>query len=440
MNNEVTHTFDEVKAPQSKKRQAVRATAAGAIGNMLEQYDNVIYAFSAVTLAALFFPNADATAGLLATFAVFAAGFLARPFGAIIFGHMGDTLGRKVTLYWSVLLMAICTVAIGIMPTYEQIGIVAPFLLVIVRLGQGIATAGETAGSATFIVEHAPENRRGFLGSWQQVSSASGFLLASLVSLLMAAIFDQETILEWAWRLPFLLGILTGIVAIWLRLGVEETPAYKKLDEATSKTKQRSPVIRSLTQHPVAVLKAIGFVTLWGIGYYFFLTYIPTFLKTEGGFDPSVAQLSNLVAIIVFAILIPVFGALSDKVGRKPLLITSSLGFLIVSWPMMLALETGSVAAAYGFQILTAALLAAYAGPGPAALAEMFPADVRFSAMSIGWNVSNTIFGGTAPFIATALIAATGASAAVGFIGVGAAILSLLVILSMPETSRKPLD
>lgn len=440
MNNDVSPPGIDQPISTTRRRSSVRTTAAGAIGNMLEQYDNVIYAFSAVTLSALFFPTADATAGLLATFAVFAAGFLARPIGAIIFGHMGDKHGRKVTLYWSVLLMAICTTAIGVLPTYGQIGVIAPFLLVVVRLGQGIATAGETAGSATFIVEHAPAHRRGFLGSWQQVSSASGFLLASLVSLLMAFLFDQETLLAWAWRLPFLLGILTGAVAVWLRLGMEETPSYKKIEATEAVANKRSPVIRALAQHPVAILKAVGFVTLWAIGYYYFLTYIPTFLKTVAGVDAQDAQFSNLLSIVLFAILIPFFGALSDRVGRKPLLITASVGFLVVSWPMMLVLEHGSIAAAYGFQILTAALLAAYAGPGPAALAELFPAEVRFSAMSLGWNISNTIFGGTAPFIATALIAGTGANASAGLIGVGAALISLLIVLTMAETSRKPLD
>ncbi|MFF1828595.1 MFS transporter [Paenarthrobacter sp. NPDC058040] len=420
-------------------RGSVRATAAGAIGNMLEQYDNVIYAFSAVILAKLFFPSTDPTAGLLATFAVFAAGFLARPIGAVIFGHLGDKYGRKRTLFWSVLLMAICTTAIGLMPTYSDVGVVAPALLVIIRLGQGIATAGETAGSATFIVEHAQHHRRGFLGSWQQVSSAAGFLLASLVSLSMSFLFSSEDILSWAWRLPFLLGIVTGAVALWLRFGIEETPSFGQLQKSTEVKSRRSPVLQAVLEHPAAVIKAVGVVTIWGIGYYFFLTYIPTFLKTVAGVPAQHAQLSNLIAIVVFAVAIPFFGALSDRIGRKPLLVTASVGFAVISWPMMLWLESGSLPAAYILQIATAILLAGYAGPGPAALAEMFPTHIRFSAMSIGWNVSNTLFGGTAPFIATALIAGTANNAAPAIIGIGAALISLIVVARLPETAKSEL-
>lgn len=426
-------------ASTSRKNRPIRATAAGAIGNMLEQYDNVIYAFSAVTLAKLFFPSADPTAGLLATFAVFAAGFLARPVGAVIFGHMGDTYGRKRTLFWSVALMAVCTTAIGLMPTHAQVGVIAPILLVVIRLGQGIATAGETAGSATFIVEHAPAGKRGFLGSWQQVSSAAGFLLASLVSLGMSSLFSSDEILAWAWRMPFLLGILTGVIALWLRLGIEETPSFGQLRKVEGKHSGKSPVLQAILDYPRAVLKAVGFVTVWGIGYYFFLTYIPTFLKTVAGVPAQQAQLSNLLAIVVFAALIPYFGALSDRIGRKPLLISSSIGFAVISWPMMIWLESGNLFAVYSLQIATAVLLAAYAGPGPAALTELFPTHVRFSAMSLGWNVSNTLFGGTAPFLATALIAGTASNTSPALIGIGAALLSLIVVARLTETAKREL-
>jgi MFS transporter, MHS family, proline/betaine transporter len=414
-----------------------RATLAGSVGNLLEQYDSVIYAFSAVTMSKLFFPQADSQTALLLTFGVFAVGFLARPLGAVVFGHFGDRYGRRSTLLWSVALMAFCTVLIGLLPTYAVIGVTAPVLLTVVRFGQGIATAGETAGSATFIVEHAPPHRRGYLGSFQQVSSGLGFLAASGVTILLSLAFTTEQIEDWAWRLPFLLGLLSGLAALWIRLGVSESPAFEELK---AKDEVRSNPLRGMfTTSAGAAVRSVGFISLWATGYYLFLTYIPTFLQQEADVAKDDAQLANLLALTVFVIVTPAFGALSDRIGRRPLLLTSAVAFLITSVPIMMVLSTGNTPAVYGLQILLAVFLGALAGPGPAALAEMFPAAVRFSAMSLGWNVSNTLFGGTAPFIATFLVGATGLSYSPAFLGVFCAPLALLVFLRLPETAKKPL-
>jgi MHS family proline/betaine transporter-like MFS transporter len=210
----------------------------------------------------------------------------------------------------------------GLLPTYSSIGIAAPILLVVLRLLQGFAVAGEWAGSAAMLVEYAPDNRRGFFGSFNQVSTGAGFLLAAAVVTLNSAILDEETMLAWGWRVPFLLGVVTAVAALVLRLGLEDTPSFR--GEVASGTVVKHPVLVALkTQFP-AILKGFGFTVVWTVGYFFFLTYIPTYLTQVAGVDPDVAKTSNLLALAVFTLAIPVFGLLSDKIGRRPLLLIGS--------------------------------------------------------------------------------------------------------------------
>ncbi|SNT48106.1 MFS transporter [Rhodococcoides kyotonense] len=421
----------------SKSTHSTRATAAGAIGNVLEQYDSVIYAFSAITMAKLFFPDSGSTSGLMLTFGVFAVGFLARPFGAVVFGYFGDKYGRRTVLVWSIVLMAVCTVLIGLLPTYHDIGVAAPLILTLIRIGQGMSTAGETAGSATFIVEHAPNDKRGLLGSFQQVSSGLGFLLASLVSIGLSLSFTDSQIESWAWRLPFLFGAVTGIVALYIRIGVPETPEFAR--DKTAVADRPNPLKVLASTSLLATVKSMFIISLLVMGYYMFLTYVPTFLRKVVGVATIHAQLSNLICLGVFVVCIPFFGRLSDRIGRKPVLMIGAIGFLVGSVPLIAILATGALPAVYGGQIVIAVLLAAVAGVMPATLAEMFPTNVRFSAMSIGWNFSNTLFGGTAPLLATFLITATGIHFAPAFLGVFAAVLCLAIVIPMKETHKAAL-
>lgn len=415
-------------------REAIRAVTAGGIGNVLEQYDNLIYAYSAALLGSLFFSTGDPVSNLLATFGVFAVGFLMRPLGALFFGNIGDRFGRKRALVLSVALMAACTTAIGLLPTYQNIGVWATVLLIVLRFLQGFSVGGEWAGSTAFIVEYAPQAKRGLYGSYQQVSTAVGFLLASGISAGMSTWFSPDDLLAWAWRIPFLLAALTGVVALWLRFGMEETPRF---EEAIAKDELvKNPLRQSMrTQFP-NIARGFGFTLLWTVAYFLFLTFIPTYLTQYNGVDSSVAKLSATFGIALFAVLIPFAGWLSDRFGRRPLLLISTIGFALLSWPVLALMGVGSVVAIYGGWVVLAVLLALFSGPGPAALAEMFPTGVRYSALSIGYNIAVAAFGGTAPVLAVWVIKVTGVTTSPAFIAIAAAIITTFVVLSMKETSR----
>jgi MHS family proline/betaine transporter-like MFS transporter len=418
----------------ARPKHAIRAVVAGGVGNMLEQYDNLIYAYSAVLLGQLFFRTGDPVSNLLATFGVFAVGFLMRPLGALFFGHMGDRFGRRRALVVSVTMMAVSTTLIGLLPTYETIGMWATVLLVLLRLLQGFSVGGEWAGSTAFIVEYAPKSKRGLYGSWQQVSTAVGFLLAAGVSAAFAAGFTEDERLAWAWRVPFLLAALTGVAALWLRLGIEETPRFA--EAVKEEEVVRNPLLQSIrTQFP-NIARGFGFTLLWTVAYFLFLTFVPTYLTQYNNVDAGVAGASATFGIAVFAVLIPFAGALSDRYGRRPLLLTSTIGFVVLSWPVLALMGLGTTAAIYGGWVVLAVLLALFSGPGPAALAEMFPTSVRYSSLSIGYNVSVAAFGGTAPLLAVWLIQVTDVTTSPAFIAITAAAITTLVVLSMKETYR----
>lgn len=432
----MSETASETNAAQVVV-SARRAVLAGGIGNVLEQYDNLVYAYSAVLLGQLFFSTTDPVSSLLATFGVFAVGFLVRPLGALFFGHIGDRLGRRRALVLSVALMAVCTTAIGLLPTYESIGVGATVLLVLLRLLQGFSVGGEWAGSTAFIVEYAPAAKRGLYGSWQQVSTAVGFLLAALVSAAMSSTFSESERLAWAWRVPFLLAAVTGVVALYLRWGIRETPRFEAAvagNEVVS-----NPLRESLRTEFPNIARGFGFTLLWTVSYFLFLTFVPTYLTQYNGVDAGVATRSAAFGIAVFAVLIPFVGALSDRVGRRPLLLASTVGFVVLSWPVLAWMGTGSSTAIYGGWVVLAVLLAAFSGPGPAALAEMFPTAVRYSALSIGYNVAVAAFGGTAPLLAVWLIKVTGMTTSPAFIAVAAALITTGVVASMSETYRTAL-
>ena len=428
-----------VTRSRSAKRPlgAKRAILASSFGNLMESYDNLVYGYLAIYIGMNFFPTEDATTSLLATFATFAVGFIARPIGTLIFGHIGDRHGRKAALILSVVGMATVTTMVGLLPTYETIGVAAAALLVLLRMCQGIAMAGEWAGSAALLIEYAPANRRGFYGSFNQVSTAAGFLLAAGVVALVTTLASEDQLVAWAWRIPFLIGSITGIAAIILRFGLEDTPAFRA--EKAEGNLVKAPLVVALkTQFP-AIVRGFGFTVVWTVAYFFFLTYIPTFLTAVVGVDPQFARFSNLAVLVIFTAMIAPFGLLSDKIGRKPLLLIGSGGFVVLSFPILWMFTTGNPALIVVGQLMMAVILASFSGAGIAALSEFFPTNVRYSALGIGYNFSVMAFGGTAPFIGTAIVGATGAPILTALLPTAAGLITFVVILTMKETYRDAL-
>lgn len=428
-----SHTPSATKLPPG----AAKAVFASSFGNLMESYDNLVYGYLAVYIGFNFFPSENGTVSLLATFATFAVGFIARPIGTLVFGHIGDKHGRKAALLLSVIGMGIVTTLVGLLPTYNTIGVAAAGLLILLRMCQGIAVAGEWAGSAALLVEYAPKRLRGLFGSFNQVSTAGGFLLAAAIVTGITTILSDEQMYAWGWRVPFLIGAVTGIAAIVLRFGLEDTPAFR--EEQAEGNVHKAPLLVALrTQFP-AIARGFGFTVVWTVAYFFFLTYIPTFLTTEVGVDPSYARSSNLITLVIFFFLIAPFGYLSDKFGRKPFLLAGAFGFVLLSFPVLWMLTTGNHTLVFLGQLTVALVLASFSGAGVAALSEFFPTNVRYSALGIGYNFSVMAFGGTAPFIGTAIVGATGMPILAALLPTVAGLITAAVILPMRETFREDL-
>ncbi len=423
--------------PPKSAKDARKAVVAAAIGNTLEWYDMAVYAYFAPVISGLFFPNSDPIASLLLTFAVFAIGFIIRPLGAIIFGPYGDRVGRKKALSLAIILMGVATFAIGILPTYEQIGIFAPILLVLARLAQGLSAGGEWGSNTSFIVEYAKDGKRGFYGSWNQVSTAGGSLLGSIVAAILTNVFTQEELSGWAWRIPFIIGIAICLFGYYLRTKIEETPQF----ESVSKTEQvsKTPLRDLLKNHPKDALVTFGFTVHWTASFYLLLTYMPSYISKVMKLPYNQALLSNVIVLFFFISIVPFVGWLSDKIGRKPLLIASTLGFALFSYPLFSFMAGSGFMVILLSQMILAVFLACYSGPGPAAIAELTSTRVRSSALSIGYNTAVAAFGGTAPFIATYLVSATGNKLSPTFYVIGCALITLIVLTRLKETFKDPL-
>src|SRR5205814_171152 len=308
--------------------QTRRAVSAAVIGNVLEWYDFAVYAFVAGYLARKFFPPGDEVTALLATFLAYGLGFVARPLGGIILGRVGDTHGRKTALLITIALMAIGTVMVGLLPTYAAIGIAAPLLLVVARLMQGFSAGGEWGSSTAYIVEWAPPDQRGFYGSFQQMSVVAGILLGSGIAALMNTVLTPEQMDAWGWRIPFLLGGILGPVGLWMRRTIDETPAYMKAKVTPS------PAAASSESGFVMAARAFGFTIVWTVCFYILLSYMPTYTQKYVKLSASAALWSNTIGLLALMIFIPIFGKLSDRIGRKPLLLACCVAYVVLPYPI----------------------------------------------------------------------------------------------------------
>ncbi|MDQ0142366.1 MFS transporter [Cupriavidus necator] len=409
-------------APAILPSQRRRAIIATVIGNGLEWFDFTVYSFFAVIIAKLFFPTGNDLSSLLLAVATFGVGFFMRPVGGIVLGIYADRVGRKAALSLTILLMALGTTLIGIAPTYDQIGIFAPLLIVVARLMQGFSAGGEMGGATAFLTEYAPVRQRAYYSSWIQASIGVAVLLGAAVGTFVTRSLSPESLNSWGWRLPFLLGIVIGPVGYYIRHHLDETPAFRDSAERAD-----SPLKEIVQAYPRETLASFSMVILWTVCTYVLLFYMPTYavkvLKVPQA-DGFVAGMAGGCAIMVFA---PLVGLLADRIGRRVLLSGSALLILVLAWPMFVYINHApGLASLLVFQLVFGVLIATYTGPILAAFSELFPARVLSTGLSVAYNFAVTIFGGFASFIITWLIATTGSSMAPAIYVMIAAAISLV--------------
>jgi MFS transporter, MHS family, proline/betaine transporter len=416
-----------------------RAIVSCAVGNFVELFDFMIFGLFAAQIGANFFPGNDPAISLLSAFATYGVGFVMRPVGAIMIGRYGDLKGRKTALILTVGLMASATALTGLIPSYATIGLFAPILLVLCRLVQGFSTGGEWGGAAAFLVEFSEPGKRGITGSMQQFSVGLALIAGTLSAYILNATLDKEAMIAWGWRIPFILGFVLAPIGLYLRSRVSETPVY---GEAVAQKKvAAAPVREALTIYRRPVLAAFGLSIIGCVGNYVFNIFLPSFATGQLGLPASTAYASGTTAAVVLTVLTPVMGWLSDRIGRKAVLLVSSLGYLVLAYPLFhFLVGTPTGIGMVLTQSVAAVLLAMYAGPLCAVLSELFPTKVRFTALSIGYSLAVTIFGGFAPFIATFLIRTTGSQVSPALYVAAAAAISSITLFLIKDPTNAPLD
>ena len=427
-----------LKPGGSDARAARRVALASAIGTTIEWYDFFIYGTAAaLVFGPQFFPSASPLAGTLAAFATFAVGFAARPLGGMVMGHFGDRIGRKSMLVWSLMLMGGATFGIGLLPTYTQVGAWAPVLLVLLRFAQGFALGGEWAGAVLMSVEHAPQARRGLFGSFVALGLPLGIILSNLVFLLVTSVVTQSQFARWAWRIPFLASAAMVAVGLFVRLRVEESPLFAQWQRAG--TELRTPLMDVIRQEARTVLLATGsYVGIGGLGY-LVIVYFVSYANRVLGLPLATVLGLVLVAAVVLAASIVAFGSWSDRLGRRRVMSWGCAALVAWSFAFFPLVDTGSVPAIALGIVVMMTLQGAYLGPQPAVFAELFDTGVRYSGASLSLQLGTILGGGLAPFVATALHGAAGASWPVTIYAVALAAISLLCVRGLDETYRRDL-
>ncbi|CAM5443285.1 glycine betaine/L-proline transporter ProP [Streptomyces violaceorubidus] len=416
-----------------------RAVKAAALGNAMEWFDFGVYSYIAVTLGKVFFPSGNPTAQLLSTFGAFAAAFLVRPLGGMVFGPLGDRIGRQKVLAVTMIMMAAGTFAIGLIPSYATVGVWAPVLLLAARLVQGFSTGGEYAGASTFIAEYAPDRRRGFLGSWLEFGTLAGYIGGAGLVTLMTALLSDGDLMSWGWRVPFLIAGPMGIVGLYLRMRLEETPAFAAEMEKAETERPKVPLREMVTGQWRALLLCVGLVLVFNVTDYMLLSYMPSYLTSELRYDETHGLLVVLGVMALMMVVQPFAGALTDRVGRRPVIAAGCAGFLLLSVPALLLIRQGSLlAVALGMGAL-GLLLVCFTASMPSALPALFPTRVRYGSLSIGFNVSVSLFGGTTPLVVTALIGATGNMMMPAYYMMAAAVVGGVAVWFMTESAGRPL-
>ncbi len=407
--------------------------AAAVIGNALEWYDFIVYGYLAVTISKLFFPPGSETTALLSTFALFGVAFVMRPVGGILLGHFTDIVGRKSILFLVIALMTLGIGMIAFTPTYATIGIAAPIIMLVARLIQGLSAGGEFASATSFLVEHAPPGLRGFYGGWQMSGQGAAAFLAGLVGFLVALALTPAQLESWGWRLPFLVGLVIGPVGLFIRLKLTETPDFLRHKRAAAGTRRSLPLAEVLARHKRSLLIGLGLVLGGTASIYVLIIFMPTYAVRTLKLGMEASFMAPLISGLVQAILCPITGYLSDRVGRKRVMAVSVALALLALYPAFLWLnDRPSLGRLATVSLLGGVLISGYAGAVSTAIAELFPVEVRATGAAIAYNLGVTLFGGFAPLIVSWLIAATGNPLAPAYYVMVGLALSLAAILAMP--------
>ncbi len=417
-----------------------RAVAAAAVGNAVEWFDYSIYSFLAVTLGQVFFPG-DPSSQTIAVFGIFAAALAVRPIGGIVFGSLGDRIGRQKVLAATMLIMAGASFSIGVLPSYATLGIGASILLLVARLVQGFSTGGEYGGAMTFVAEHAPDKDRGLLASWLEFGTLTGFVMGSGLVVVLTVLLPPADLLSWGWRIPFLIGGPLGVVGLYLRYRLGESPAFEGGDSGEEEEERGvgAQLRETVFGQSRPLLVCIGLVIVFNVSDYMLLAYMPTYLTENLHIDQTTGLLLVLVVMVLLMMFTLVVGRISDRIGRRKIALAGCLGFLVLAIPCFLLIQQGTPGTIFVGLFVLGLVLVCFTGTMPSTLPSLFPTRVRYGALSIGFNVSVALFGGTTPVIVAVLISATGSTLMPAAYLMFAAVVGGIAAYFMRESAGRPL-
>ncbi|WP_312278576.1 MFS transporter [Kosakonia cowanii] len=439
MTQPVQESLDRVAADAQAggSRKLRKVLLATGIGHFVEWFDFGLYGTLAAIIGLQFFQSSSPSVALLSSFAVFGAGFIMRPLGGLFFGSLGDRKGRQKVLATVILLTSGATFVMGLLPTYHQIGITATVLLVITRLVQGFAAGGESSGATTYLAEYAPTARRGYFTCWIDNFGFMAFVVGSGLVFLLTAALGESTMNDWGWRIPFLIAGPLGWVGLYLRRHLEDSPEF--LEVMKSGQIETAPLRKAVTTAWRALLFCVGFVVIKAVGHWTLQTFMPSYLATELHFSKLNAYAITTIGLFSVAVLVPFMGYLSDKYGRKPLMLAGCAGFILLSYPAMMIMANGDVLSAVLAMVMLGAFIAAFDGACTAAMAELFPTNVRYGGLSIAYNFAVAFFGGITPWFSAWLITSTGDKFSPAFYVMGAALITFITVMRARETAGQPL-
>ncbi|GAA1292777.1 MFS transporter [Pseudonocardia aurantiaca] len=424
----------------------VKVVAASMAGTTVEWYDFFLYGVAAaLVFPAVFFPSSDPAVGVLLALGTYAIGFVARPVGGLVFGHYGDKIGRKTLLVMSLVMMGAATFAIGLLPGYDSIGIAAPVLLIILRLVQGFALGGEWGGAVLIVSEHGEPAHRGYWASWPQAGVPFGQLLANGLLFMLAAVQDEAAFAAWGWRIPFLLSAVLVLIGLYVRLSVEESPVFqaaqaKAAEQAAAGTKEQMPIIEVFRRYPREVFTAMGARFAENVSYYIFTIVVTTYATQRLGLSSSFVLGAVLIGAAVHLVTIPIWGALSDRYGRKPLYLIGAAGVGVWAFVFIALLDTRSFPLVVVAIVVGLLFHGAMYGPQAAFLSELFGTDVRYSGVSIGYQLASVVAGGLAPIVAVALYTSFGTGYAVSVYVAVCALVTIFAVATYGETRHRDLS